>query len=122
MNDHSNTPAASGTGSILIGFAIGAAVGAGLALLLAPDSGRHTRQRLASTARRWTREAEHTFDEARHTVADLGSDAKSALRAGQEAFLRDRATREPRTERLYSRAGDTAKSSNAEPSNEEAAR
>jgi gas vesicle protein len=88
-----------------MGFALGAVVGAGLALLLAPDSGKRTRQRLASTARRWSENAEHTIDQARDTVAELGTDASSALKAGQEAFLHDRATRESRSERRMAHAG-----------------
>ena len=96
MNDTLHPREASNVGLSLIGFALGAAVGAGLALLLAPDSGKKTRDRLASTARRWSRNAEHTFDQARDAVEDLGTDAKSALKAGQDAFQHDRATRESR--------------------------
>ncbi|OGF22914.1 MAG: hypothetical protein A2V63_09540 [Candidatus Eisenbacteria bacterium RBG_19FT_COMBO_70_11] len=96
-----------------MGFALGAAVGAGLALLLAPDSGKKTRDRLASTARRWSKNAEHAIDQARDTVSELGTDAKSALEAGQHAFQHDRATRESRSERRASHAGDAAPGLNA---------
>lgn len=113
MNDSSNPRDTSNIGSTLIGFALGAAVGAGLALLLAPDSGKKTRQRLASTARRWGQNAEDTFDQARDTVTDLGTDAKSAIKAGQDAFLHDRATRESRSERPMSHAGNIAPGQNA---------
>ena len=102
MSEASNNRDTSNAGLTLLGFAVGAAVGAGLALLLAPESGKRTRQRLASTARRWTANAGHTIDQARETVADLGTDAKSAFRAGQDAFLNDRAAREPRSERRTS--------------------
>jgi gas vesicle protein len=123
MNDASNNRDTSNTGLTLMGFALGTAVGAGLALLLAPESGKQTRQRLASAARRWTANAGHTIDQARETVADLGTDAKSAIRAGQDAFLHDRATRESRSERRMSHAGDAAPDLNAVgPSREEAAR
>jgi gas vesicle protein len=108
MNDDSRTPGTLNAGSTLMGFAIGAAVGAGLALLLAPDSGKTTRQRLASTARRWSRDAGHTVDQARDAVADLGTDAKSAIQAGRDAFLHDRSTRESHAERRMSPAGDAA--------------
>jgi hypothetical protein len=91
-----------------MGFALGAVVGAGLALLLAPESGKRTRERLASTARRWNERAGHTIDQARVAVAELGTDAKSALKAGQDAFLHDRATRGPRPERRPPEAGHTA--------------
>ena len=113
MNDNSNARSSSNAGSTLLGFAVGAAVGAGLALLLAPDSGRNTRQRLASTARRMSKSAEDTIDQARDAVAELGTDAKSALRAGQDSFLHDRATRESRAERRMSHASESASSHNA---------
>jgi gas vesicle protein len=123
MNDASQTRSNLNAGSTLMGFAIGAAVGAGLALLLAPDSGKKTRQRLASTARRLSESAGHTIDQARDTVAELGTDAKSAIKAGQDAFLHDRATRESRTERRMSHAGDAAPGHNAvKHASEEAAR
>lgn len=108
MNDAPDTRSNSSTGLTLMGFALGAVVGAGLALLLAPASGRRTRQRLATTARRWSESAGHTLDQARDTVTDLGADAKSAVRAGQDAFLHDRATRESRAERRTSHEGDAA--------------
>jgi gas vesicle protein len=86
MNDALNTRGISNTGSTLMGIALGAVVGAGLALLLAPESGKKTRQRLASTARRWSTNAGHTIDQARDAVVELGVDAKSAIVAGREAF------------------------------------
>lgn len=108
MNDTADSRGTPNAGSALVGFALGAVVGAGLALLLAPDSGKRTRERLASTARRWNERAGHTIDQARETVAELGTDAKSALKAGQEAFLHDRATRGPRPDRRPSTTGGTA--------------
>jgi gas vesicle protein len=108
MNDASDSRGTSNLGSTVLGFALGAAVGAGLALLLAPDSGKRTRERLASTARHLTESAGETIDQARDTVAELGTDAKSAIKAGQDAFLHDRATRESRSERRASHAGDAA--------------
>lgn len=114
MHDTSNPRDTSNTGSTMLGFALGAVVGAGLALLLAPDSGKNTRQRLASTARRLSKSAEHTFDRARETVADLGADAKSAIKAGQDSFAHERAARESNSERRMSPAGDNAPRPNKE--------
>jgi gas vesicle protein len=111
MSDASNNSGTSNTGSTLMGFALGAVVGAGIALLLAPDSGKQTRQRLASTARRWSKSAGNTFNQARDTVAELGTDAKSAIQAGQEAFLNDRVARESRSERQMSDRGDISRGS-----------
>jgi len=98
MNEQHNST--SGTGLALMGFALGAAVGAGLALLMAPDSGKNTRKNLASTAQRWSKGAEHVIDQARDAVSELGTDAKSAIQAGQDSFQHDRATRESRSERV----------------------
>ena len=95
MNEHANNT--SGTGLALMGFALGAAVGAGLALLMAPDSGKNTRKNLASTAQRWSKGAGHVIDEARDAVSELGADAKSAIQAGQDSFQHDRAARDSRS-------------------------
>jgi gas vesicle protein len=113
MNDSPDIRGSSSIGSTLMGFALGAAVGAGLALLLAPDSGTKTRERLTSTARRWRNRAEHTIDQARDTVVELGTDAKAALKAGQDAFVHDRAKHESPAQRLMSHAGDAAPGHNA---------
>jgi len=110
MNDTRNSLNA---GSTLMGFALGAAVGAGIALLMAPDTGKNTRNRLASAARRMGKDAGHTIDQARDAVAELGTDAKSAIKAGQDAFLHDRATRETRSERRMSHADGAAPDHNA---------
>lgn len=108
MNDGLNSSGSSNLGATLFGFALGAVVGAGLALLLAPESGKKTRERLASTAQRLGKSAGETFDQARETVAEFGSDAKSAIKAGQEAFSQELGTRESRSERRLSQAGDAA--------------
>ena len=119
MNDASNPRDTSNTGATLMGFVLGAVVGAGLALLLAPESGKKTRERLASTARRWTKDAGHAIEETRDTVAELGADAKSAIKAGKDAFVQDRVAREARSERWMSHSVETAPGLNSQ---EEAAR
>jgi len=108
MNDTSNSNGSSNTTAVLLGFAVGAVVGAGVALLLAPESGKKTRERLASTAQRLGKSAGETMDQARESMAEMGSDAKSAIKAGQEAFLKDLGTRESRSERRLSQTGDAA--------------
>lgn len=120
MTDAPDARGTSNAGATLMGFAVGAVVGAGLALLLAPDSGKRTRQRLASTARRLSTDAGHTLEQARDTVAELGADARSAVKAGQDSFLHDRATRASRSERRMSHAGDVAPGLNAVSRSDEA--
>jgi gas vesicle protein len=106
MNDALDNRGTTNLGSTLMGIAIGAVIGAGVALLMAPDSGKRTRQRLASTARRLGESAGHTLEQARDTVSELGADARSAIKAGQEAFLHDRAIRESRTNGKRSHSGN----------------
>ena len=75
MNDYRNGSISNG-GSVtssLAGFAIGAVVGASLALLLAPESGKRTRQRLATTAQKLGQTAGEKLDR------DLGVAARYGL-------------------------------------------
>ena len=73
MNDHSylnDVPrGGTGTGITVAGFVVGALVGAGVALLLAPGPGNETRRKLGETARR------------------LGSAAGDAVNKGREQLL-----------------------------------
>jgi len=88
--------ASRGSGSsTAVGFVLGALVGAGIALLLAPATGKETRRRVADAGRRWGGAARNTFDHARGTANDLKQDAKAALEAGREAFESGQRSREP---------------------------
>ena len=82
----------------MLGFAVGALVVGALGLLLAPASGEQTRKRIGDTAGRMGRDAGRTIDRVRESATDavtgLGTDLKSAMDAGREAFLHDG---EPRT-------------------------
>ena len=99
MNNDSLQP--SGTNGIwtLAALLIGAAAGASVALLLAPDTGEHTRERIRSAARRWRRSAADSLEDVREAVTGLGSDAQAALHAGQDSFARDRGARQTATNR-----------------------
>ena len=86
-----------GTGSsVAMGFVLGALVGAGVALLLAPGSGKETRRRLADTGRRWGGAARSKLEEAGELANDLKQDVKSAVEAGREAFEHGQKSHEPR--------------------------
>ncbi len=100
MNENPQVNGTSGsTGtSVVIGLVLGALVGAGVALLFAPGSGRETRKRLADTGRHLGGAALDKLDQARDTVEDLKQDAKSALEAGREAFENGQKSHEPRPE------------------------
>ena len=78
-------------------FAVGALVGVGLALLLAPAAGRDTRQRLGQGARRIGTGARGAFgrtrgvlDRTRETIRGFKNDAKSAMDAGRDTYERTR--------------------------------
>jgi gas vesicle protein len=78
----------SGFGSVLGTFVLGAAVGAAIALLTAPRSGRETRARLKGTARDLGKTLEGVPDAIRRA-------GNRAMKASQEAFeqARDEVTR-----------------------------
>lgn len=100
MNENPTRGIGEGTLGPLMGFALGALVGGGLALLLAPSSGEKTRRRLGKAARQFGRDARHTVDEARDSVNEaaegLGADVKSAIDAGRDAFRQDGTAHEGR--------------------------
>jgi gas vesicle protein len=81
-----------GTSSV-VGFMIGAAIGAGIALLLAPDSGRETRRRLKDNARRWSSSMRDGVEEARNRVGEIKEDVRTAVNTGRETFTREREAR-----------------------------
>ena len=58
----------SGARTFVAGLLIGALVGAGIALLVAPSSGQETRRMLSRRARRLAADARDRYDEARHEL------------------------------------------------------
>ena len=85
----------SGSGGILLAFIAGGLVGAGLALLYAPASGRETRERIGGLAEdlkkkteAWTgdvkQKVEGFIDEERSVI-------KSAYDAGRDAMAKEKA-------------------------------
>jgi gas vesicle protein len=70
------------TTSFLTGIALGAAVGAGLALLFAPAAGDETRRLVRSKAKAVTRDAGDTWVSAREDARRSIQEKKEALRRG----------------------------------------
>jgi gas vesicle protein len=67
-----------GTGNFIVGLAVGALVGAGLALLYAPESGDKTRRRLGRRLR-------HLRDRSDKSVQELKSALRKELRRVRQA-------------------------------------
>ena len=87
--------------SAFMAFLLGGVIGAGLALLYAPQSGAETRRRIrdgAEDAQDWARD---TFDGAReklsdgtekvrHALSEKKENLKAAVEAGKDAYIRER--------------------------------
>lgn len=91
------------TGTVLLSFVAGAAVGAGLALLYAPKSGTEMRETIADLAedavdkiKEYTKEAQQkiktAIDEGKDTIAEKKSILASAIEAGREAMQKERSS------------------------------
>ncbi len=76
----------------MMSFLVGAVVGAGVALLVAPASGSDTRRRLSDSARKLGNDASSKFSEVRdvlaHGAENVKGDLKDAVEAGRAAARR----------------------------------
>lgn len=70
----------------MMAFVWGAAIGAGIALLVAPRTGHDTRESLANAARRLGDTAKSKLDHAKSTVQDGVDTVNEAIAAGRGAF------------------------------------
>lgn len=89
------------TGTVVMSFLVGGVLGAGLALLFAPRSGRETRQRIREIAEDVKEKAEDLMGEVKGRVSktieggkDFIEEKKSiiseAIAAGKEAYHREK--------------------------------
>ena len=89
------------TAAVLASFFAGAALGAGLALLYAPKSGRETREQIADLAddavdriKEYAKEAQDkiktALDEGKDAVMEKKSILSSAIEAGREAMQKEK--------------------------------
>ncbi len=72
-----------GPGVFTLGAVAGALVGAGVALLLAPQSGVETRQEIASRARRLRSQADDSWDDLRDELRRLRRRSRRAATRGR---------------------------------------
>jgi gas vesicle protein len=66
-------------------FAIGALIGAGIALLYAPQSGKDTRKLLAKKAKALKDKAHDTVESAQEFIHDRKADLAAVIDSGREA-------------------------------------
>lgn len=78
-------------GTILTAFAVGALVGAGIALLYAPQSGKETRELIAKKGRDLKGKAEDALDDAKDFIQGKKAEITAAVEAGKEAMREERA-------------------------------
>ncbi len=90
-----------GTGSIFLSFILGGVVGAGVALLLAPRSGRETRQKIRQFTEEVKEKTADYVDDVKEKVTsgiDKGKELyeekktvlSSAIEAGKEAYEKEK--------------------------------
>ena len=77
----------SGTRSILISFAVGGLVGAGVALLLAPKSGKDLRKDIKNMASETRDKIVATVEKGRELVVENTAAVKNAVEAGKMTYL-----------------------------------
>lgn len=89
------------TGSVILSFVLGGLVGAGIALLTAPQSGRETREKIKGLADDTRKKASEytgtvrdrlssTLEEGKHYVEEKRSLISSAVEAGKEAYTKEK--------------------------------
>jgi gas vesicle protein len=69
---------------------IGAILGAGIALLLAPAHGRDTRRKVGSTVKRFGQGAGQVFKRTRDQIDKVKHDARSAIDKGRQEYMRSK--------------------------------
>ena len=87
MSDHRN--------DALTSFLLGAVIGAGVALMLAPEAGPEMRRKLGEAAKGLGGDLGDRFGGVKDDIKQRASDVKSAIGAGRDAYARARTGDEP---------------------------
>lgn len=74
------------SGSVLMSFLLGGMVGAGLALLLAPQSGEETRKKIKEFADEVKDKTTGLVDQTKHKVTDLVDEGKEMIEEKKSIF------------------------------------
>ena len=89
MSEENASCYCSQAGGYLAAFAIGAALGAGLAFIYAPSSGKETREALARRAQELKGKAGSVVTGAKELFRNKKADIAAAVAAGQEAMMEE---------------------------------
>ncbi len=76
-------------GSLVASFLLGGIVGAGIAILLAPQSGRETREKIKEYAESVKEKAAESVQKAKSVFEDKKSVLTAAVEAGKEAYKKE---------------------------------
>lgn len=79
-----------GSGSNVAAFLIGALAGAGIALLMAPKSGKETRDMIAGRAQDMKDRAEQALADAKNMLNSRKTEITAAVEAAKEAVREER--------------------------------
>lgn len=82
MSEEKNSAVA----TVVAAFAVGTIVGATLAVLYAPASGRETRELLAKKTKDIKDKVEESFDEAKEMISEKRAELVAAVQAGKKAM------------------------------------
>ncbi len=73
-------------GTVLIAFAAGALIGAGVALLYAPQSGEDTRRMIAEKAEELKKQAMEKYESSKDALREKKEHLAAAYEAGKEGY------------------------------------